>query len=109
IFKVVWYVTVTLIARPSVSDTKKSSLSAPVSPDEAQHTNNLLLTPQEQALNICTGQLMAKESPAELEEHYKQMMKYCIRNYNDYIKSGVVKGKYWSVEKDDKNVCEVCM
>src|SRR5436305_849472 len=107
IFKAVWYVTVTLITRPSVSDTKKSSLSAPVSPDQAQHTNNL--SPQEQALKICTGQFMAKEKPEELEEHYKQMMKYCLRNYHDYILSGVVKGKYWALGKnDDPNVCEVC-
>jgi hypothetical protein len=56
----------------------------------------------------CTGQLMVKDSPEKLEKHYQFSLKAVTRNYNGYIKSGVVKGKYWSAGKEDKNVCEVC-
>lgn len=55
----------------------------------------------------CTGQLIAKDSPEKLREHYTFMFKNSTQSYNGYIKSGIVTGKSWLCGKD-KYVCDVC-
>jgi Protein of unknown function (DUF4236) len=68
--------------------------------------------PQEQTLKLCTGQVLAKESPEQLEKHYELMLRENMRNYNDYLKSEIIKGKKWDAYnsgKLDPNACEVCV